>query len=106
MVGVVFDCIGSITIQVCYVGNGDKVFACFVIYMGSVILYLDFVCISIDILFQGYIHVLKILRVGCLGVEICVLDLCIVISYIWELEHIPMEDFCIKVRQRKLDYMP
>ena len=48
VLGVAFDCIGSTTIQVCCM-NGDKVFACFVIYVSGVILYLDFVCISIDI---------------------------------------------------------
>lgn len=115
VLGVTFNCIGPTCIQVCCnVGNDYKVFPCFVIYVTNAILYLDLFVLAL-ISFSGLHSCVENFTRGmfvngdmCLRYLFCVkrsLSL-IVFSYIWELEHIPMEDICIRVRQRKLDYMP
>lgn len=51
--GVAFNCIGPTGIQVCCnVGNGYKVFPCFVIYVTNVILYLDLFVLALIFFFK------------------------------------------------------
>ena len=58
------------------VGNDDKMFVRFVIYVGGVILYLDFACISINN-FQRLHSCVEVFTRGMFrGGDICVLDLC------------------------------